>query len=95
MVAIEGQVGITIHSIYTRPSRYRKELKMSLKNLTRPKWPYFEKLSWLDQYLKDSKSAGLNPLFLSKSFDGDNSSMSLDSFMKDGLCLKVTESTYI
>ncbi|KAI6183952.1 MADF domain-containing protein [Aphelenchoides bicaudatus] len=65
--------------------RYRKELKTSLRSLTRPKWPYFEKLSWLDQYLKDSKSAGLNPLFLSKSFNNlDNTPISLDSLIKDG-----------
>ncbi|CAD5210341.1 unnamed protein product [Bursaphelenchus okinawaensis] len=44
--------------------RYRKELKMALRNMTQPKWPYFEKLSWLDPYLKDSKSAGLHPTFL-------------------------------
>ncbi|KAI6242652.1 MADF domain-containing protein [Aphelenchoides fujianensis] len=66
--------------------RYRKELKMALRNLTQPKWPYFEKLAWLDPYLKDSKSAGLNPLFLSASFDGvdgQTPAMALESLMKE------------
>lgn len=35
--------------------RYRKELKMALRNMIQPKWPYFKKLSWLDPYLKDTK----------------------------------------
>ncbi|KAI6186195.1 MADF domain-containing protein [Aphelenchoides besseyi] len=66
--------------------RYRKELKMALRNMIKPKWPYFERLKWLDPYLKDAKSAGLNPLFLSSSFeglDGQTSVSALESLIKE------------
>lgn len=62
--------------------RYRKELKMALRNMTQPKWPYFEKLSWLDPYLKDSKSAGLiHPSVLS-GFDLSDNSPLLEQFQQ-------------
>uniref|UniRef100_A0A915DLT1 Transcription factor BTF3 n=1 Tax=Ditylenchus dipsaci TaxID=166011 RepID=A0A915DLT1_9BILA len=49
--------------------RYRKELKMALRNRMHPKWPYFEKLAWLDPYLKDTKNISGSSL-LSGCIDG-------------------------
>ncbi|CAD5215139.1 unnamed protein product [Bursaphelenchus xylophilus] len=62
--------------------RYRKELKMALRNMTQPKWPYFEKLSWLDPYLKDSKSAGLHPPFINNKLESTENNTLLESIHK-------------
>jgi hypothetical protein len=58
--------------------RYRKELKMALRNMTHPKWPYFEKMTWLDPYLKDPKNSSLTPNFISHT-QCENSSVGGDS----------------
>uniref|UniRef100_A0AC35GJW4 MADF domain-containing protein n=1 Tax=Panagrolaimus sp. PS1159 TaxID=55785 RepID=A0AC35GJW4_9BILA len=44
--------------------RYRKELKSALRSGVIPKWPYFEKLSWLDPYLKDNKPGSISSSFI-------------------------------
>ena len=48
--------------------RYRKELKSALRSGIIPKWPYFEKLSWLDPYLKDNKPGSISSSFIGHSF---------------------------
>uniref|UniRef100_A0A914CPY0 MADF domain-containing protein n=1 Tax=Acrobeloides nanus TaxID=290746 RepID=A0A914CPY0_9BILA len=62
--------------------RYRKELKTALRSLTPPKWPYFEKLSWLDPYLKDTRN-GSTPLNSFNVTDGNNSSNDTNFAFRD------------
>lgn len=58
--------------------RYRKELKLALRNMVQPKWPYFEKLTWLDPYLKDSNT--LAPSLLgSNQFENSANDSSTDN----------------
>lgn len=49
--------------------RYRKELKSALRNGIIPKWPYFEKLNWLDPYLKDNKPGSISATFIPRGFN--------------------------
>uniref|UniRef100_A0AC34QHZ1 MADF domain-containing protein n=1 Tax=Panagrolaimus sp. JU765 TaxID=591449 RepID=A0AC34QHZ1_9BILA len=49
--------------------RYRKELKSALRSGIIPKWPYFEKLSWLDPYLKDNKPGSISSTFIGQNFE--------------------------
>ena len=49
--------------------RYRKELKSALRSGIIPKWPYFEKLSWLDPYLKDNKPGSISSSFIGHGFN--------------------------
>ncbi|KAI1720142.1 alcohol dehydrogenase transcription factor myb/SANT-like domain-containing protein [Ditylenchus destructor] len=58
--------------------RYRKELKMAIRNRVQPKWPYFEKLAWLDPYLKDSKNVTGGSLELGNREESGDASDSFD-----------------
>uniref|UniRef100_A0AC34EZR0 MADF domain-containing protein n=1 Tax=Panagrolaimus sp. ES5 TaxID=591445 RepID=A0AC34EZR0_9BILA len=58
--------------------RYRKELKSALRSGVIPKWPYFEKLSWLDPYLKDNKPGSISSSFIGHTFSSSTSNLQND-----------------